>query len=135
MCTTVQSGPGSSSCHKHMLRSLLGSKSDAVGGDVPCCRRQQASLRLWCTATRLNGAIPSCHRALESTQTISAVSARLFNSCGCRSQWPQHGGNYMEVRGQPHAPAALPPRQIISGTHWIGGRAVPRAGLDVLEKG
>ena len=94
-----------------MLRSLLGSTNDAVGGDVPCCRRQQVSVRRWCTATRLNGAIPNCHRALESTQTHSAVSARLLNSCGCRLQWRQHRGLYMEVRGQPHAPAALPPAE------------------------
>jgi hypothetical protein len=36
----------------------------------------------------------------------------------------------MGVRGQRHAPAALYPRGKTPGTHWIGGRVGPRAGLD-----
>jgi hypothetical protein len=34
------------------------------------------------------------------------------------------------VSGQGHAPAALYPQGKDHGTHWIGGRVVPRAGLD-----
>jgi hypothetical protein len=40
----------------------------------------------------------------------------------------------MEVSDQLHPPAALPPEEIGPGTHWIGGWAGPRAGLDVVEK-
>jgi len=40
----------------------------------------------------------------------------------------------MEVSGQLHAPAPLPPGKN-SGTHWTGSRLAPRDGLDVLEKG
>jgi hypothetical protein len=39
----------------------------------------------------------------------------------------------MEAIGQPHTPAALP----LGGkpdTHWIGGWAGPRAGLDAVAK-
>jgi hypothetical protein len=36
----------------------------------------------------------------------------------------------MEVSGQLYAPAALPPRERVPGTHWIGGRVDPRSGLD-----
>jgi hypothetical protein len=35
----------------------------------------------------------------------------------------------MEMSGQPHTPAALPP-----GTHWIGGWLGPRAVLDAVVK-
>jgi hypothetical protein len=35
----------------------------------------------------------------------------------------------MEVSGQLHPPAALPP-----GTHWIGGCVGARAGLDAVQK-
>jgi hypothetical protein len=35
----------------------------------------------------------------------------------------------MDVSGQLHVPAALPP-----GTHWIGGWVGPTAGLDAVEK-
>jgi hypothetical protein len=37
----------------------------------------------------------------------------------------------MEVSGQLHAPAALPPRERAPGTHWIGGWVGPRAVLDI----
>jgi hypothetical protein len=40
----------------------------------------------------------------------------------------------MEVIGQLHTPAALAPRERISGTHWIGGGVGPRAILDTVEK-
>jgi hypothetical protein len=40
----------------------------------------------------------------------------------------------MEVSGQLHAPAALPPEERASGTNWIGGWVVPRASLDAVEK-
>jgi hypothetical protein len=40
----------------------------------------------------------------------------------------------MEVSGQLHTPAALPPEERASGTLWIGGGVDPRAGLDDLEK-
>jgi hypothetical protein len=40
----------------------------------------------------------------------------------------------MEVSGQLHASAALPPREIAPGTHWIGGWVGPRAGLDAVVK-
>ena len=36
----------------------------------------------------------------------------------------------MEVNGQLHAPAALPPRKN-HGTHAVGGCVDPRAGVDV----
>jgi hypothetical protein len=39
----------------------------------------------------------------------------------------------MEVSGQLHAPAALPPGKS-SGTHFIGGWVDPRASLEDLEK-
>jgi hypothetical protein len=39
---------------------------------------------------------------------------------------PRH---QLEVCGQIHAPAALPP-----GTHWIVGWVSPRTGLDDVEK-
>jgi hypothetical protein len=39
----------------------------------------------------------------------------------------------MEVSGQQHAPAALPPGKA-SFTHCIRGRVNPRAGLDDMEK-
>jgi hypothetical protein len=38
----------------------------------------------------------------------------------------------MEVSGQLHAPAALPPGE--EGTHWIGGWVGPRAVLDAVVK-
>jgi hypothetical protein len=40
----------------------------------------------------------------------------------------------MEVSGQFHAPTILPPRERVSGTHWIGGWAGPRAVLDAVVK-
>jgi hypothetical protein len=39
----------------------------------------------------------------------------------------------MEVSGQLHAPAALPPGKA-SETHWIGGCVGPRAVLDAVVK-
>jgi hypothetical protein len=39
----------------------------------------------------------------------------------------------MEVSGQFHAPAALPPVKP-PGTHWIGGWVGPRTGLDAVVK-
>jgi hypothetical protein len=36
----------------------------------------------------------------------------------------------MEVSGQLHAPACLPPGKIDPGAHWTGGWVGPRAGLD-----
>jgi hypothetical protein len=40
----------------------------------------------------------------------------------------------MEVSGQLHVPAALPPRERDPGTHWIGERVGPRAALDAVVK-
>jgi hypothetical protein len=40
----------------------------------------------------------------------------------------------MEVSGQLHAPAALPPRERTPGTHSIGGWMGLRAGLDTVVK-
>jgi hypothetical protein len=40
----------------------------------------------------------------------------------------------MEVSGEHHAPAALPPR-VKPVAYWTGGWVGLRAGLDVLEKG
>jgi hypothetical protein len=40
----------------------------------------------------------------------------------------------MEVSGQLHALAALPPRETAPDTHWIGGWVGPRAVLDVVVK-
>jgi hypothetical protein len=40
----------------------------------------------------------------------------------------------MEVSGQPHAPAALAPRERVTGTHWIGGWVGPGAVLDVVVR-
>jgi hypothetical protein len=39
----------------------------------------------------------------------------------------------MEVSGQLHAPATLPPGRAL-GTHWIGGWVGPRAILDEVVK-
>ena len=39
----------------------------------------------------------------------------------------------MEVSGQLHAPAALPPGKNLI-THWIGSWVGPSAGMDVKEK-
>jgi hypothetical protein len=39
----------------------------------------------------------------------------------------------MEVSGQLHAPAALPPGERAPGTHWIGGWVGPRAVLEAEE--
>jgi hypothetical protein len=39
----------------------------------------------------------------------------------------------MEVSGQLHAPAALPPGKS-PGTHFIGGWVEPREGLENMEK-
>jgi hypothetical protein len=40
----------------------------------------------------------------------------------------------MEVSGQLHAPAVLPPRERAPRTHWIGGWVSPRAVLDEVVK-
>jgi hypothetical protein len=40
----------------------------------------------------------------------------------------------MEVNGQLHALATLPPRERAPHTHCIGGWVVPRAGLDAVAK-
>jgi hypothetical protein len=41
----------------------------------------------------------------------------------------------MEVGGQLHALAALPPeKEPLPGTHWIGGWVGPRAVLDAVMK-
>jgi hypothetical protein len=40
----------------------------------------------------------------------------------------------MEVIGQLHAPAALPPKERDPRTHWIAGWVGPRAGLDAVVK-
>jgi hypothetical protein len=41
----------------------------------------------------------------------------------------------MEVSGQLHAPAALPPgKDTLAGTHWTGGWVGPRAVLNTVEK-
>jgi hypothetical protein len=40
----------------------------------------------------------------------------------------------MEVSGQLHTPAALPPRERAPGTHWIGGWVGPGAILDAVVK-
>jgi hypothetical protein len=40
----------------------------------------------------------------------------------------------MEVSGQIHAPATLPPVERAPSTHWLGGSVDPRASLDDLEK-
>jgi hypothetical protein len=39
----------------------------------------------------------------------------------------------MELSGQPHTPAALPPVKN-SGTHWTGGWVSPKNGPDFSEK-
>jgi hypothetical protein len=41
----------------------------------------------------------------------------------------------MEVSGQLHAPASLPPRERAPGTHWIGGWVGPKAVMDAVMKG
>jgi hypothetical protein len=41
----------------------------------------------------------------------------------------------MEVSGQLHAAAALPPGERTPGIHWIGGWVGPRSGLDDVKKG
>jgi hypothetical protein len=41
----------------------------------------------------------------------------------------------MELSGQLHATAALPPGERAAVTHWIGGRMSPRAGLDTVTGG
>jgi hypothetical protein len=40
----------------------------------------------------------------------------------------------MEVSGQLHAPAGLPPGKKAHSTYWIGGWVGTRAGLDDVEK-
>jgi hypothetical protein len=40
----------------------------------------------------------------------------------------------MEVSGQLHAPAALPPKKRAPGTHWIGYWVGPSASLDRGEE-
>jgi hypothetical protein len=40
----------------------------------------------------------------------------------------------LEVSGQLHSPAALPPRERAPDTQWIGGWVGPRAVLDTVVK-
>jgi hypothetical protein len=40
----------------------------------------------------------------------------------------------MEVSGQLHAPAALPPGKEPPGSRWVGGSVDPRADLDAVVK-
>jgi hypothetical protein len=40
----------------------------------------------------------------------------------------------MEVSHQLHAPAGLPPGEIVPDTHWIRGWVGPKASLDVVEE-
>jgi hypothetical protein len=40
----------------------------------------------------------------------------------------------MEVSGQLHAPATLPPGERAPGTYWLGGWVGPRAVLDTVVK-
>jgi hypothetical protein len=40
----------------------------------------------------------------------------------------------MEVNGQLHAAAALPPRERARGTHFVGGWVGPRAGMEAGEE-
>jgi hypothetical protein len=40
----------------------------------------------------------------------------------------------MDVSGQLRAAAALPPREVAPGSHWIGDKVGPRAGLDAVVK-
>jgi hypothetical protein len=40
----------------------------------------------------------------------------------------------MEVSGQLHAPAALPPKEVVADINWIGDWVDPRAGSGVVEK-
>jgi hypothetical protein len=40
----------------------------------------------------------------------------------------------MDVSGQLHDPAALPPWETVPGTHWIGGLVGPRTVLDAVVK-
>jgi hypothetical protein len=40
----------------------------------------------------------------------------------------------MEVSGQIHGPAALPPGSRAADTHWMGGWVGPRVGLDTVAK-
>jgi hypothetical protein len=40
----------------------------------------------------------------------------------------------MEVSGQLHAPASLPPRETAPGTHWIEGWVGPGAVLEAVAK-
>jgi hypothetical protein len=40
----------------------------------------------------------------------------------------------MEMSGQIHAPAAIPPGKRAPGTHWIGGWVGPGAGLDAVAR-
>jgi hypothetical protein len=42
--------------------------------------------------------------------------------------------HYLEVSGEFHVPAALPPGERASFTHLIGGWVCPTAGLDDTEK-
>jgi hypothetical protein len=41
----------------------------------------------------------------------------------------------MEVRGQLHAPVALPPGKDPAGTHWLGRWVSPSDGLDAVANG
>jgi hypothetical protein len=40
----------------------------------------------------------------------------------------------MEVSGQLHSPATLPPGKEPLGTHWVGGWMGPSAGLEMVVK-
>jgi hypothetical protein len=47
------------------------------------------------------------------------------------SPWPRH---WLEVSGQFHAQAALPPGKEPPHTHWIGGWVGPKPNLEDMEK-
>jgi hypothetical protein len=44
---------------------------------------------------------------------------------------PRH---WLEVSGQLHTPAALPPRKKILSTHWLEGRVGPRTNLEDIGR-
>jgi hypothetical protein len=57
-------------------------------------------------------------------KTYGGVEVQLHHS------WPRH---YMDVSGQLHTAAALPPGKELPDIHWIGGWVDPRAGLDAVK--
>jgi hypothetical protein len=66
------------------------------------------------------------HGCNDLTVIISYTSL-----CLSTTPWRRTG---VVVSGQLHSPAALPPGERAAGTHWIGGRAGPRAGMDTVSK-